>query len=194
MQLRVVEKTAQGVAGSIPATLPAIAPLGTALAPRDLTLSEEVYEPADIPTEAALGTPDKGPLEWMADATETPTVGDTETWRIFNLTADAHPIHLHLVTFQILDRTPFDADGYRDAWFKFLGNQGAKPKVEDFFSGPPVVPSAAESGWKDTVVANPGEVTRIIATFDLAGNYVWHCHILEHEDNEMMRPLVVLPK
>lgn len=194
MQLRVVAATTDGKPGAIPTALPVVAPLGTTLSPRDLTLSEEMYEPADIPVEAALGTPDKGPLEWGAAPTETPTVGDTEIWRIFNLTADAHPVHLHLVMFQVLDRTPFDADGYAEAWKKFLAKQAAKPKVEDFFTGSPAPALASESAFKDTVVANPGEVTRLIATFDLAGNYVWHCHILEHEDNEMMRPLVVMPK
>ncbi|MDJ0801088.1 MAG: multicopper oxidase domain-containing protein [Calothrix sp. MO_167.B12] len=49
-----------------------------------------------------------------------------------------------------------------------------------------------EKGWKDTVVANPGEVTRVIAKFDRRGRYVWHCHILSHEDHEMMRPYEII--
>lgn len=194
LQLRVVEATTSGKTGIIPSVLPVVTPLTTSQPPRDITLSEEVYEPKDIPTEAALGTPGKGPLEWSAAATETPMVGDTEIWRILNLTADAHPIHLHLVMFQVLDRTPFDADGYNTAWQKSLTGGGATPKVEDFITGSPTLPTASESGFKDTVVSNPGELTRLIATFDLAGNYVWHCHILEHEDNEMMRPLIVQAK
>lgn len=194
MQLRVVTATTGGQAGAIPASLPVVSPLTTTLPPRDVTLSEEMYEPEDIPIEAALGTPDKGPLEWGAAATETPTAGDTEIWRVLNLTADAHPIHLHLVMFQVLDRTPFDGEGYHAAWMKFLKSQGTKPKVEDFITGSPAAALASESGFKDTVMANPGEITRLVALFDLAGDYVWHCHILEHEDNEMMRPLVVKPK
>jgi len=67
------------------------------------------------------------------------------------------------------------------------------PVLADYFTGPPVVPPLEERGWKDTVIANPGEVTRIVATFDMAGLYLWHCHILEHEDNEMMRPYRVMP-
>lgn len=129
----------------------------------------------------------------MAPITEKPTEGDVEIWRIVNLTEDAHPIHLHLVMFQVLDRTPFDAEGYAEAQQAWLAGMGPQPVVEDFLTGDPIAPNPWETGWKDTVIANPGQVTRIIAHFDLAGLYVWHCHILEHEDNEMMRPYEVLP-
>jgi FtsP/CotA-like multicopper oxidase with cupredoxin domain len=54
-------------------------------------------------------------------------------------------------------------------------------------------PEAWESGPKDTVISLPGEIVRVKATFDLPGLYVWHCHIVEHEDHEMMRPYVVGP-
>jgi FtsP/CotA-like multicopper oxidase with cupredoxin domain len=95
--------------------------------------------------------------------------------------------------FQVLDRTPFDADGYRSAQRDYLAGRRTLPKLEDFFVGRAMAASPWESGFKDTVLANPNEVTRFIATFDVAGLYVWHCHILEHEDNEMMRPFQVLP-
>jgi FtsP/CotA-like multicopper oxidase with cupredoxin domain len=90
-----------------------------------------------------------------------------EVWELHNFTADAHPIHIHEVQFQVVDRQPFDG--------------AARP------------PEPYERGFKDTVIAYPGEITRVKALFDLPGLYVWHCHILEHEDNEMMRPYHVGP-
>ncbi len=120
-------------------------------------------------------------LEFHDPVTEKPQLGTTEIWRLINVIDDAHPVHLHLVQFQILDRQPFDVEQYMASG-------------ELVFTGDPVPPDPNEDGWKDTVRANPGEVTRIIAHFgDFAGQYVWHCHILEHEDFEMMRPLEVVP-
>ncbi|MBV1856149.1 multicopper oxidase family protein [Catellatospora tritici] len=121
---------------------------------------------------AMLGTvsPDRKQklLHWHDAATETPTAGNTETWEILNFTDHAHPVHLHQVQFEVLDRNVF-----------LKTPRPAEPN---------------ESGRKDTVLTYPGEVTRIRATFDLPGQFVWHCHILEHEDNEMMRPLTVSPR
>ena len=118
---------------------------------------------------------------WHAPATEKPVLHTTEIWELVNLTDDSHPIHLHLVRFQILDRRRFDT-------FEFQASGNLR------FTGPAQPPSPEESGWKDTVRADPAMVTRIIIPFDgYAGRYVWHCHILEHEDNEMMRPFEVLP-
>lgn len=118
---------------------------------------------------------------WHMPITEKPVLDTTEIWELLNLTEDSHPIHLHLVRFQILDRRPFDT-------FDFY----AKKKVR--YTGPAVAPEAGELGWKDTARTDPGMVTRIIVPFQgYAGRYVWHCHILEHEDNEMMRPFEVLP-
>jgi FtsP/CotA-like multicopper oxidase with cupredoxin domain len=105
------------------------------------------------------------PLLWSDIITENPALGATEEWEIHNFTEDAHPIHVHLVKFKVLGR---GADGMQ-------------------------APEAWETGFKDTVIAYPGEVTRIKATYDLPGFYVWHCHIVEHEDNEMMRPFHVGP-
>jgi len=103
-------------------------------------------------------------------------------------------MHLHLVTFQVLDRTPFKAEEYAAAQRKWLDGQGGKPVVEDFLDGAPEPAKPWESGWKDTAIAHPAHMTRLAARFDLEGMYVWHCHILSHEDNEMMRPLQVLPQ
>ena len=160
-------------------------------------MNEEVSELGeDYPIAALLGTGADGPLTWGDDITETPTEGDTETWRIINLTVDSHPVHLHLVMFQVIDRIPFDAEGYHAAQETYIANGkvGTPPDPMAFATGPPMLPNLWEMGWKDTVIANPEEITRIIAKFDLAVLYVWHCHILEHEDNEMMRPYSVIPK
>ena len=122
-------------------------------------------------------------MTWSEKITETPMLGDTEMWEIYNFTADAHPIHLHLVRFQIVDRqllTNLDEDGIAEA--------PAFPDEEE----QPSNPEPWETGLKDTVIAYPGSVTRVKATFDKHGLYVWHCHILEHEDNEMMRPIYVM--
>jgi spore coat protein A len=102
------------------------------------------------------------------NVTENPTVGNTEEGDIYNFTVDGQPIHLHLVRFEVIGRS---------------------------LIGTPVTPGVGvqpwEMGYKDTVIAFPREITRVKALFDLAGLYVWHCHIVEHEDNEMMRPYVV---
>jgi spore coat protein A len=117
---------------------------------------------------------------WDMPVTEKPVLGSTEIWSFVNLTGDAHPMHLHLVRFQVLDRRPFDLFAYN-----------ADKKL--VYTGPAVPPDANELGWKDTVRTDPGMVTRIIVRFEgFAGRYVWHCHLLEHEDNEMMRPYDVV--
>ena len=116
---------------------------------------------------------------WHAPISEKPVLGTTEIWELVNLTDDSHPIHLHLVRLQTLDRRRFDA-------FEFQSTGNLR------FTGPAQPPEAYEAGWKDTVRADPNMVTRIIVPFEgYAGRYVWHCHILEHEDNEMMRPYEV---
>ncbi|MGC1618715.1 MAG: multicopper oxidase [Candidatus Acidiferrum sp.] len=117
---------------------------------------------------------------WHDPVTENPALDSTEIWSFVNPTDDSHPIHLHLVRFQILDRRKFETFGYLT-------------RGQIRYTGPAEAPDAAEAGWKDTVRADPGMVTRIIARFEgYAGRYVWHCHILEHEDNEMMRPYDVV--
>ncbi|WP_342429997.1 multicopper oxidase [Neobacillus sp. FSL H8-0543] len=114
--------------------------------------------------------------------TETPSNGTVEIWELYNQTIDTHPIHLHLVQFQILDRATFTGNPLDP-------NNPNNPLIV----GTRVPPNDNENGWKDTVRANPREVTRIIARFGpFTGIYPWHCHILEHEDHDMMRPYEVL--
>jgi spore coat protein A, manganese oxidase len=191
MQFRVVELTANGNPGEIPRSLPPIDRLESTLPARTVTLNEEMYEPADVPVEALLGTNSSLSLDWGDEITERMTVGDIEIWNIVNLTQDAHPIHLHLVQFQVLERIPLDRDGFQDAVNAVNGEATTPPDPLDYLTGDAIEPEIWETGWKDTVIAYPGTVTRIIAHFDRAGLYVWHCHILEHEDNEMMRPYLV---
>jgi spore coat protein A len=148
---------------------------------RDLVLIENASA-RDNPIEGLIDT------HWDEPVTETPRAGSIEIWRLINTTGDAYPIHVHLVQFQILDRQPFDVDQFPDHLV---------------FTGPRVSPPPNERpAAKDTVKAFPGEVTRIIAKFDLPTGtrvgrgekfrYVFHCHILEHEDNDMMRPYDVV--
>jgi spore coat protein A len=119
---------------------------------------------------------------WRDPATERPMLGSTEIWNLANVTDDSHPIHLHLVRFRILDRQQFDP-------ITFF-NHGRV-----VFTGPRMQPDPWEAGWKDTVRAEPGMITRIAVMFDgYAGMYMWHCHILEHSDNEMMRPLEIVDR
>lgn len=120
---------------------------------------------------------------WKDPITENPALNSVEIWNLMNVTDDSHPIHLHLVRFQVLDRRRFDTFAYQNQ--NILRYRGAA-----------IPPEPNELGWKDTVRADPGMVTRIIVPFQgYPGGYVWHCHILEHEDNEMMRPYdVVAPK
>ena len=118
---------------------------------------------------------------WHEPVTEKPVLGSTEIWSLMNLTDDTHPIHLHMVRFQILDRRPFD----EGLWL-------ASKTIR--YTGPAQPPPPNEAGWKDVAQAWPGMTTRIIVRFDgYVGRYVWHCHLLEHEANEMMRPFEVVP-
>jgi FtsP/CotA-like multicopper oxidase with cupredoxin domain len=175
--------------------------------------------------------PRRGDDEYLS---EIPNEGDTELWEIVNLTADAHPIHMHLTQVQLMNRQEFRVDAYKpvyEAAFpggKFLrtfgppldyatGNRralGGNPDVAPYLIDPVKPPHPNEAGWKDTVVAYPGEVMRIVVRFaptskpvnapdlwypfspeDKEGRgYVWHCHIIDHEDNEMMRPFIVKAK
>jgi FtsP/CotA-like multicopper oxidase with cupredoxin domain len=121
------------------------------------------------PKAAVLGVNGSGGGEvqlWDDPIAQNPAVGATETWELWNWSADAHPIHLHLVKFEVVNREVISSGVVRD-------------------------PEPWEAGWKDTVIGYPGEVTRVKALFDIPGLYVWHCHILSHEDNEMMVPYCV---
>ncbi len=177
---------------------PLVPPKGTPV--RDLTLNEafDIYGRLTQllgTTTPFVATNAKGQgavsygMDYLAPPTETPKAGSTEVWRIYNLTADTHPIHFHLVNCQVLSRQPFK-----------LVNGAFTP------TGVARGPETNELGWKETVQMHPGEVTTVIMKFDLppapfvvppsprtgGHEYVWHCHILEHEEHDMMRPLVVM--
>ncbi|MEN6519096.1 MAG: multicopper oxidase domain-containing protein [Methanospirillum sp.] len=170
---------------------------------RILTL-EEIMGPAG-PVQILLdGQP------YAAAVSELPKNGATEDWVIVDTTADTHPIHLHLVQFQLVNRTPFQSAKYNKAWMALNGmpplNHPTIPlDPTPYFQGKVTGPLPSELGWKDTIQMNPGEVTRIRVrwtaqdgspfVFDptVGPGYVWHCHIIDHEDNEMMRPYKVVP-
>jgi FtsP/CotA-like multicopper oxidase with cupredoxin domain len=168
--------------------LPAITPLAGGTA-RPLALLEEMsMEFDDAPAEALLGTVAFDamghgtwtPRMWMEPITENPQVGDTEVWEFYNATADAHPMHIHEVFFQVVDR-------------QRISVHETHRTVEIAHGSTPIPPEPWENGWKDTVIAYPGQVTRVRLKFAVPGQYVWHCHIVEHEDNEMMRPYRIGP-
>jgi spore coat protein A, manganese oxidase len=191
-------------------TVPAPAALtGPTPRRRAVTLVEHVDPATGVPIMSMLNN-----LHWDAppELWEQPTVDTVEVWEIVNLTADTHPIHLHLVHFLLLERQAFDVAGY-------LAAHPLEPMGYGPWPPPPVPPGLLgavrgprpfETGWKDTVQAHPGEVTRIVVPFGpnadpsvpfgrlragspFTGDYVWHCHILDHEDHEMMLPYRVLP-
>jgi spore coat protein A len=145
------------------------------------------------------------------DKTEIDTIkaGTTEIWQWINLTVDVHPMHMHLATFQVLNREAFDVGRYTTDWQVYLDNLRTTPKPDIsnyLLPGSQLPPDSEEKGYKDTVKAYPGYVTRVIAKFDLPstslldynwktgsfGDWVYHCHILEHEENDMMRPFRVI--
>jgi spore coat protein A, manganese oxidase len=177
MQFRIAQKGAPDES-TLPRALRAVAriPESSAVKTRMLTLVE-VDDLVQRPVTMLLNN-----AHWDMPVTENPVLDTIEIWNLVNLTDDAHPIHLHLVRFQILDRRPFN-----------VGTYWAHNEVK--YTGEAVLPEPGELGWKDTVRADPGMVTRIIVKFEgFTGRYVWHCHILEHEDNEMMRPFDVVAK
>jgi spore coat protein A len=177
MQIRVAKGRKGDDTSDLPATLrPFVkAPESAAARTRELYLMEEVNLVAEPVTMLLNGA------HWDMPVTEKPVLDSVEIWSFINATEDTHPIHLHLVRFQILDRRRFDASDYRSTG-----------KVR--YTGPVQQPSPSESGWKDTVRADSRMVTRIIVKFEgYIGRYVWHCHVLEHEDNEMMRPFEIVP-
>jgi hypothetical protein len=182
--------------------LPALAPLPAATVTRPLSLNEEdsqtVFVTTDEsgnvildcdseepfgPREALLGTVEAGeevPLKWEDEITENPAVGATELWEFYNLTADAHPMHIHEITFEIVNREGLVLD--EDEVVRPIELDGNSTPAEPW-----------ESGFKDTFISYPGQVTRVKAQFNTPGQFVWHCHIVEHEDNEMMRPYSIGP-
>jgi spore coat protein A len=137
---------------------------------RRLTLQEDL---------AANGRLLLNGLRYMDAVTEDPSNGSVEIWEIANTTIDTHPIHLHAVHFQLLDRRQFDLA----RWLR---------TAEIAFTRPAIPAPPEEQGWKDIILCPPAHVTRIIVPFHgEPGRFVWHCHMLEHEDNEMMRPFLL---
>lgn len=134
-------------------------------------------------------------LAWFEPITEAPALDDVEIWEIYNVTEDAHPVHVHLVSFEVINREAFDADVDDVPQPMHDGTFGTGGQITNItLGGSPTPPMDNEKGPKDTVQVYPGEVTRVKAKFDRPGRYVWHCHILSHEDHEMMRPMHVLNK
>ena len=161
---------------ALPATLRSVPRLAesSAVQTRWLTLDEQTQRTVKSMGMLLNKTP------WQMPITEKPVLGTTELWELANMTEDVHPIHLHMVRFQILDRRPFDAFHYSTTGILHYTSSATPPDPE-------------ERGWKDTVRVNGLTVTRIIVPFvGYPGRYVWHCHNLEHEDNEMMRPYEVV--
>jgi len=192
MEFRIAAPTAADTSAIPP--LPALTPIGPATTVRHVSLNEaesallcvnkkNVFVPGAIPpacdrkslplapVSAQLGTIDPAtgfgiPQTWGSPITENPALDSTEVWEIRNFTEDAHPIHVHMVMFQVVNRQSMATGAVRE-------------------------PEPWETGFKDTVVAFPGEITRIKALYDIPGLFIWHCHILSHEDHEMMRPYCI---
>ncbi len=187
MLFKVTKPLSVADTSSVPDTLVPFTPLDAAHAVRERTLAlTEMDRPSDGYT--MLGLLDQ--KHWDDPITEDPKAGSTEIWSFANTTGDVHPMHLHLVQFQVLNRQPFDTNTYLQTG-KLV------------FTNIPIPPESNERpAWKDTIKTYSGYVTRVIARFDLpagiipkAGEefrYVWHCHVLEHEDNEMMRPYKIV--
>ncbi len=204
-------------------TDPATGALAAGVKPRvtrQLTLNEVMGEGG--PLEVLLNN-----SHFMAKVSEHAAEGGTEIWEIVNLTEDAHPIHIHLANFQVLNAQAFDKEAYEEVYEKafrhdyrpgagpplgyYQGNRralGGNPDVAPYLRGPVLPPWAHAAGWKDTLLVRPGMVTRFAVRFaptetradetgghypfDPAdGSYMWHCHILDHEDNDMMRSFTI---
>jgi len=171
--------------------LPTIAALPAASFTRKLVLAELTSPDfGDVPVETRLGNvADNGDYEakkWGDPVTENPGFGATETWEFYNTTVDAHPMHIHEVAFEVINRQALLPITNQNTDLG-TGNVQVDP------AAPVRGPQPWEKGRKDTVIALPDEVTRVKATFTSPGQYVWHCHIVEHEDNEMMRPFRIGP-
>jgi spore coat protein A len=230
MQFSVTANT--GVASvNLPTTLNPTLPTGTWP-----TITDPVVKTRILTLVEVMGA--GGPVEilldgqkWSAAISEEPQLGTTEEWVIVNPTADTHPIHLHLVQFQLVQRQAFQVNKFMTTWAAnnpvdpltgmapltgptaWPGNDATGiTNLAPFLQKKPVGPASNEMGWKDTIQMNPGEVTTILVRFKpidsdinptaypyypfdptVGPGYVWHCHILDHEDNEMMRPYKVAP-
>jgi spore coat protein A, manganese oxidase len=175
MQFRVGARLTGKDTSTIPAKLATVERINPALAVRTRTLKLTELDDAYGRTLINLLNYEY----WSRGVTEKPIIDTVEIWKLVNSTGDTHPIHIHLVSFQVIGRRPLDPVKL--------------DRGHIVYTGPLEPPPAGEAGWKDTVRADPGYETTIIAKFEgYTGRYVWHCHILEHEDNEMMRPYKVV--
>jgi FtsP/CotA-like multicopper oxidase with cupredoxin domain len=187
--------------------------LGTAEPATDAQGTPITWPDTPAYAEAGLVGQMQGAIGWHSPTTENPRLGATEIWEIWNVTEDAHPIHLHLVHFEVLDRQDIAWHPETTEEDRVLGADPgagggtylvAQPVVQHDGSlgagfrlanltvaGEPQPADPVEGAPKDTATALPGQVTRLKATFDKPGRFVWHCHILSHEDHEMMRPFEV---
>ncbi len=196
--------------------------LGTAEPATDHTGSPIYWPNTAVYSSVGLVGQMEGSIAWHSPTTENPALNSTEEWEIWNVTGDAHPVHLHLVNFEILgrDEIKFDSNADDDGFIptgSVPANDGtylvSQPTVQhNSVAGDPATYGTGfrivnpqkgasvtrpaeyvENAPKDMVTALPGQITRIKATFDKPGRYVWHCHILSHEDHEMMRVMHVGP-
>jgi FtsP/CotA-like multicopper oxidase with cupredoxin domain len=167
--------------------------LGTAEPATDY-LGNPISWPASYASAGLTGQME-GSIAWHSPTTENPALGSTEIWEIYNATGDAHPVHLHLLNFQVLERNAFTSNIIQQPVVQHNGGVGQGFKLQNINVGNPInlQTSYVENAPKDMVTALPDQVTRIKVTFDKPGRYVWHCHILSHEDHEMMRVLHVGP-
>lgn len=176
MQFRVSSVAAKAPVTTVPQTLRPfeVIPESSATVTRTITLNE-IRDGRQNPMVMLLNH-----KRWHEPVTETPKLGSTEIWEFVNLTEDTHPMHMHLVRFQVLDRRTFEPFAYETS-------------KERKYLAAAMPPERVERGWKDVVQCHPGMITRIIVKFDgYAGKYLYHCHVLEHEANDMMRPFEVM--
>jgi spore coat protein A, manganese oxidase len=176
LELRVARQSTSPQTYSIPKTLRPVQRIAESAATNTRTITLHEYKDKYGMSMVML----LNRKHWHEPTTEFPKLNSTEIWEFVNLTEDTHPMHLHLVRFQVLDRRPFDTEYY-------LRNQKLR------FTAEATPPDAHELGWKDTVQCPDSTVTRIIVRFEgYTGKYLYHCHILEHEANDMMRPFEVI--
>jgi spore coat protein A len=192
MQFRVGHTVTNPGPATIPRSLPGSLPsFADPVLERYITLEEVLDEEGEPVRSIIDGLRFDDPVNIQVPA------GDVEDWLLINLSADTHPIHLHLPQFKVVERRPFNVEGYQSALDAARAAGGPNPDPARFYTGRPLPLQTDDRGFKDTVSANPAVVTRIRSPFDLppgvtgTQKYVFHCHILEHEDNDMMRPYEV---
>jgi spore coat protein A len=175
MQIRVTRPLSPvGRKTSLPAPIPF-----PKLDEADAVVTRDLYLAPKLDKQGATMAMYINETPYMAPVTEIVKLGSVEKWRFINTTDDSHPMHLHLVQFRILHRQSYDPSLLQKGIVRLIG-----------LSRPP---AANEAGWKDTAIVDPHEVLTILVKFDgYLGRYLYHCHVLEHADNNMMRPFEVV--